>query len=101
MKLKLKLFAIPCILFLSICLIIVSCSKEGPAGATGPAGPAGPQGTSGAAGTPGATGATGTANVIYSDWIDTVAFQGTDTTGWFAQITVPQLVDSIIYKGDI
>src|SRR5258706_3339090 len=106
MKLKLKLFAIPCILLIAITLIIASCSKEGPAGATGPAGAQGPQGTSGAAGTPGATGATGatgTANVIYSDWIDTVAYQPyyTDSSAWLAQIIAPQLVDSILNQGDV
>ena len=98
---KLKLAIIPCVLLIAITLIIASCSKEGPAGATGPAGAQGPQGTSGAAGTPGTTGATGTANVIYSDWIDTVTFHGRDTTGWVAQIIAPQLVDSILNTGAI
>lgn len=83
-----------------ITFLITSCSKEGPAGATGPAGPQGAQGPAGTAGTPGATGPAGTANVIYSDWLN-VTFDGTDSTGWFADIDAPRLVDSILSKGDI
>jgi hypothetical protein len=95
---KLKLVAAPSVLLLAITLIIfASCSKTGPAGATGPAGPQGPAGGNGPTGS---TGATGTANVIYSNWLN-VKFTGTDTTGWFAQITATQLVDSIINKGDV
>ncbi|MDQ6814441.1 MAG: collagen-like protein [Bacteroidota bacterium] len=100
---KQKLFSINCTLILAISILFASCAKDGPAGATGPAGPAGPAGPTGAAGvpgTPGAPGATGTANVIYSAWLN-VTFTGADTTGWFAQIPAPQLVDSIINKGDI
>jgi len=83
---------------MAITLIIASCSKEGPAG----------QQDSGCSRSAGnfrscwnawSTGATGTANVIYSDWIDTVTFHGTDTTGWVAQIVAPQLVDSILNSG--
>ncbi len=100
---KLKLFSIPSVLLLSIVLFIASCAKDG---ATGPAGPAGPQGSqgipgpAGANGTTGATGATGTANVMYSPWLN-VKYQGSDTTGWFAGIDAPKLVDSIINQGDI
>ncbi len=46
-----------------ISLVIVQCSKEGPAGPAGPEGPEGPQGPRGN------NGATGTANVIYSAWL--------------------------------
>jgi hypothetical protein len=66
--------------FLSVILIAVSCTKEGPegpVGAQGPQGPAGNPGAPGAPGTPGATGPAGpagTANVIYSDWYP--------VTGW-------------------
>src|SRR5436305_11781768 len=96
---KSKLFTMRGILILATALAIASCSK-GPKGDTGPAGPQGPAGAAGAAGSPGATGATGTANVIYSNWLN-VKFTGTDTTGWFANITATQLVDSIVNKGDI
>jgi hypothetical protein len=97
---KVKLFAVPCILLLAITLIIASCSKTGPAGATGAAGAQGPQGTAGTTGSTGPTGPAGTANVIYSNWLN-VKFQGTDSTGWLGQITATQLVDSIINKGDV
>lgn len=100
---KLKLFSIPCILLLAITLIIASCTKEGPAGSTGPAGPQGSPGGSGAAGATGTTGAAGTAgtaNVIYSDWLN-VTYQGADSTGWFAEIAAPKLVDSILNRGAI
>ncbi len=94
---KLRLFILPSIFILAIMSIIASCSKEGPAGATGPAGAAGPAGASGPGG---AAGATGTANVIYSDWLD-VTFQGSDSAGWIANIAAPNLVDSILNKGEI
>ena len=93
---KQKILTIPCILLLAITVMIASCSK-GPAGATGAAGAQGPAGSTG---NTGATGATGTANVIYSPWLD-VTFQGSDTTGWEAQIAAPKLVDSILNKGEI
>ena len=91
-------------LLLALPLFFASCSKQGPAGATGPVGPQGTAGSAGAAGTAGATGsqgAPGTANVIYSAWIDTVIYSGSDSTGWFAGIDAPQLVDSILNKGEI
>ena len=106
---KLRLLTIPCIALLAITFIIASCTKEGPAGATGatgpagPAGPAGPSGPAGSNGTNGVNGAPGTANVLYSDWIDTVSYQPfyTDSSAWIAQIIAPGLVDSILNKGDI
>jgi hypothetical protein len=94
---KQKSFAVPCILLLAITLIIASCSKTGPAGAAGSAGAQGPVGPNGPTGP---AGPTGTANVIYSNWLN-VKFQGTDSTGWFAQITANALTDSIINKGDV
>lgn len=103
---KQRFFIFPFTLLLAITLLVTSCAKEGPAGATGPAGPAGPAGAAGApgapgaAGTPGAPGAPGTANVIYSSWLN-VTYTGTDTTGWFANIPAPQLVDSILNRGEI
>lgn len=106
---KLKLLTILSVICLVTTLIITSCSKEGSAGAPGATGPAGPSGPAGSAGAPGATGATGaigTANVIYSDWIDTVKYQSLnpanpDSSAWIAQIDAPRLVDSIINQGDI
>lgn len=88
-------------LLLAVPLFFASCSKTGPTGPAGPAGTVGPTGAAGAAGIQGAQGAPGTANVIYSAWIDTVTYSGTDSTGWFAGIEAPQLVDSILNQGEI
>jgi hypothetical protein len=85
----------------SVVLIIgiVSCSKEGPtgpAGATGPAGPAGPAGSQGPAGQP------GTANVIYSDWTDTVTYGLLGAPDTIAgEILAPQLTADILNNGEI
>lgn len=100
---KFNLFRTSYCLLLALPLLIVSCTKEGPTGPAGPAGaqgPAGPAGAAGAPGAPGTKGDPGTANVIYSDWLD-VTFEGSDTTGWFADIPAPQLVDSILNRGEI
>ncbi len=100
-------------LLLALPLCFSSCSKTGPTGPAGAQGPAGPTGAAGTAGTAGATGAqgnTGTANVIYSNWLD-VAYQAdtatnpttgkVDTFSYSAVIPAPQLVDSILNKGEI
>ncbi len=100
-------------LLLALPLFFSSCSKDGPTGPAGPQGPAGPTGAAGAAGTAGtagAQGAPGTANVIYSNWLD-VAYQADtatnpttgkiDTFSYSAVIPAPQLVDSILNKGEI
>jgi hypothetical protein len=100
---KQKFLTIPCILLLAVTFLVVSCTKEGPAGATGPAGSAGPQGpagAAGAAGAPGAPGAPGTANVIYSPWLN-VTFEpaNADSSAWAGEIAAPKLVDSILNRG--
>lgn len=97
---KRNLFRTSYCLLLAIPLFFASCAKTGPAGPAGPVGPAGPTGAAGPAGAPGAPGSPGTANVIYSSWLD-VTFQGTDSTGWGAEIPAPQLVDSILNQGDV
>lgn len=92
------------ILSVTLVIAIASCDKEGPAGpagATGPAGPAGPAGGQGPAGDP------GTANVIYSDWIDTTTWNPIidtttlDTVGYFADFDVPALDTNILNHGEI
>jgi hypothetical protein len=70
-------------------LVLLGCSKQGPAGAAGPQGPQGPTGPTGPGGSKGDT---GTANVIYSQW-DT-SFSGTS-----AEWVVPELTQSIIDSG--
>ncbi len=94
------------ILSVALVIAIASCDKEGPAGpagGTGPAGPAGPAGSQGPAGDP------GTANVMYSDWIDTTTWIAdtvhngatVDTLGYFADIDVPALDTNILNRGEI
>lgn len=98
-KLTLKITAIA---FVAVNVLLTSCSKEGPAGATGPAGAAGP------AGAQGPKGNEGTANVIYSDWLD-VGFSADtvhigsviDTIGYFASIDIPKLDNEILTSGEI
>jgi hypothetical protein len=90
-----KLLKISCSVVVVISIFIASCSKEGPvgpAGATGPAGVAGPTGP---------TGATGIANVKYSNWINVTFQANSDNTLWGADIAAPELVDSILNKGEI
>lgn len=79
---------------LCVSLLLNSCSKgsDGAAGATGPAGPAGPAGP---------TGATGSANVIYSAWLDVTYTLNTTDSFYYATITAPRLVDSILQKGTV
>lgn len=81
-------------------VFMVSCSKEGPTGPQGEQGPAGPAGPQGPAGAPGEQGAPGQNSILYSQWLD-VTFDGTDSTGYFAEIAAPGLVDSILTRGEI
>ncbi len=81
---SLKLF----MLLLITVSFIISCTKEGSAGATGPAGAAGPAGP---------TGPVGTANVIYSPWVN-VTFTGSGTN-WTGFITAPGVTQDIMDKG--
>lgn len=95
-------------------LLIASCSAED--GATGPIGPAGPQGEQGTAGTDGADGVdgadgtngeqgdqgdTGTANVIYSDWIDSEFDANITDPAAGIDLEAPGLTQEIIDQGTI
>jgi hypothetical protein len=90
---------LPHILSIALVVGIVSCSKDGPAGpagATGPAGPQGPGGAQGPAGQP------GTANVIYSDWTDTLTYgllAAPDTIA--GALLAPSLTADILNNGEI
>jgi len=86
---------------LSVALVIgiVSCSKDGPAGPAGATGPAGPQGASGPQGP---AGQPGTANVIYSDWTDTLTYGllgAPDTI--LGVLLAPQITADILNNGEI
>lgn len=90
---------LPFILSIALITTIVSCGKEGPAGPAGAAGPAGPQGPSGPAGP---AGATGTANVIYSNWTDTVTYGIIGAPDTIAgALLAPKLTADILNKGEI
>ncbi|MBW7892133.1 MAG: collagen-like protein, partial [Chitinophagaceae bacterium] len=92
--------------FVIMSIVLASCSKEGPAGPAGAQGPAGPTGAQGPAG---AKGDPGTANVIYSNWIDTAKWLpdtvhvggNVDTVSYTAVINAPKLDLSILNSGDI
>jgi hypothetical protein len=79
-------FKLLSLILLSVILIAVNCTKEGPEGPVGAQGPQGPAGNAGAAGATGgtgatgATGATGTANVIYSSWFSFATGDWADST---------------------
>jgi hypothetical protein len=91
-----------CVVFITILSVIISCSKEGPAGPAGPAGSTGPQGGAGPKGD------TGVANIIYSDWqtlpfvVDTQHIGAViDTIGSHYNWNVPKLTVDILNKGEI
>jgi hypothetical protein len=100
---------LPYILGVTLVIGLVSCSKDGPAGPAGANGPAGPQGPAGAQGPAGQDGQPGTANVIYSDWIDTTTWIAdtvhngatVDTVGYFTNIDAPKLDTAILNRGEI
>lgn len=84
--------------FLLTVTMIISCSKEGPAGPQGAAGIQGPQGTPGQQGNPGPV---GTANVIYSDWLSYDLKAGIYYALYYARIDAPKITQAILDKGDI
>jgi hypothetical protein len=61
----------------------------------------GKDGTNGTNGTNGANGAPGTANVMYSAWLDVTFALNTTDSLYYATITAPKLVDSILQKGTV
>src|SRR5688572_28574789 len=74
---------LPCLFFIFILCLVVSCTKEGPEGPVGATGPQGATGSTGPAGPAGPQGAQGTTNVTYSPWFLTGA------AGWSAANAVP------------
>ena len=95
-------------------LTLVACSPEdGEDGAIGPQGPQGEQGPQGPQGEPGQDGAEGaqgeqgeqgepgTANVIYSDWIDSEFDDDIFTTSASFSIDAPLMTEDIIDEGVI
>lgn len=98
---------------LAAMLFMASCSKDGDQGPVGPAGPQGEQGSAGLAGADGADGADGvdgeqgeqgepgTANVIYSDWINTEFSNNIITTSSSFTIDAPQIDSDLLNFGTI
>jgi hypothetical protein len=86
------------VVLLTLLSAIVSCSKDGPAGATGPAGAAG---STGPAGPAGPKGDTGVANIIYSDWLTVTFAPNSDSSQWSAVIAAPKLSNVILTTGDV
>jgi hypothetical protein len=88
-------------LLISVSLLFINCSKEGDEGPQGPAGPAGPAGPTGPTGPQGPA---GTANVIYSNWTDTVTYflaSATTTDTIIGSLLAPKLTADILNKGEI
>ena len=94
-------------ILLVVIVVFAYCSKdEGDVGPPGPAGTTGPQGPVGPAGPKGDT---GTANVIYSQWVNTTwlpdtIMQGSvviDTAGYFVNINAPKLTLNMLNTGEI
>jgi hypothetical protein len=88
-------------LLISVSLLFTYCSKDGDAGPQGPAGPAGPAGPTGPTGPQGPA---GTANVIYSNWTDTVTYfltSATTTDTIIGTLLAPKLTADILNKGEI
>lgn len=101
MKSKIKFLS-----YLVLAVLIVSCSKDdgedgatGAQGEQGPAGAMGADGQEGAQGETGEQGATGTANVIYSDWIDSEFAANIASSSASFSISAPLMTDDIIDEG--
>lgn len=71
MKVIKDLVKLSLVLLLSVSIFSCSDGEDGAIGPAGSEGPAGTQGDQGTQGNPGDSGDPGTANVMYSDWIDT------------------------------
>ena len=86
--------------FIFSLFLLASCSGEdGEMGVQGPQGEQGPQGAQGDQGPQGNQGETGSANVIYSEWIDTEFDNNEVAVGVNFDIDVPELTQDIIDQG--
>jgi hypothetical protein len=93
------------IMLITMTVLFIACSKEGPAGAKGDTGAAGPAGGAGPAGPKGDT---GVANVIYSAWLDVgyapdTTHRGTiiDTNFWVGGMVAPKITNDILNRGTV
>jgi hypothetical protein len=94
-------FVLP-VMLLSMMIMFVACSKDGPAGAKGDTGATGPAGGAGPAGPKGDT---GVANVMYSPWFDVVFAPVKNTAGdtlaWDVTVPIPKLTSAILTTGEV
>ncbi|MFS4466338.1 hypothetical protein [Maribacter sp. 2210JD10-5] len=82
--------------------LFMACSPEdGEDGAVGPQGIQGEQGPAGAEGPQGEQGEPGTANVIYSEWMDSELDNNIIATGSGFEVDAPDLTEDIINNGVI
>lgn len=103
---KTNVLSIKTLLIMALSMaLFASCSSEdgedgatGPQGEQGPAGPAGPQGEQGAQGEQGEP---GTANVIYSDWVDTELGSNIVSTSASFSIEAPEIGPDMLNFGTI
>ncbi len=101
MQSRRSLFSIITAFVLGAFLFVACSAEDGETGPTGPAGPAGPQGAQGDQGPQGEQGDPGTANVIYSDWIDSEFDANIIATGSSFDIDAPDMTQEIIDSGVI
>jgi hypothetical protein len=92
-------FLLPCVVCAATAMVILlaSCSKAKD-------GKDGVDGTNGANGAPGAQGPPGTANVIYSNWTDTLTYflaSATTTDTIVGELLAPGITADILNKGDV
>lgn len=93
-KLTLQFFAT---ILVAVIISFSSCSKEGPQGPQGATGAQGAKGDKGDKGDPGA-------NVVYSQWTDTVKYyltSATTTDTIFGHLSAPDITADILNMGDI
>jgi hypothetical protein len=98
-----RLHLLPYLLSMVMIVLISSC-KKGDTGPAGPAGPTGPAGAAGASGPQGPAGPAGTANVIYSDWTDTLTYflaSATTTDTIIGVLSAPKITADVLNKGEI
>ncbi|MEE1961688.1 collagen-like protein [Flagellimonas taeanensis] len=103
---KTNVLSVKTILIMALSMALVtSCSSEdgedgatGPQGEQGPAGPAGPQGEQGAQGEQGEP---GTANVMYSDWVDTELGNSIVASSASFDIEAPEIGPDMLNLGTI
>ncbi len=106
---KTNVLSIKTVLIMALSMALVtSCSSEdgedgatGPQGEQGPAGPAGPQGEQGEQGAQGEQGEPGTANVIYSEWVDTELGNSIVSTSASFDIEAPEIGPDMLNFGTI